>query len=779
MRRNNALSRPISWNTMTNPTQPTMELLAPAGTLEAFEAAVIAGANAVYIGAPTFNARALARNFTMAEVAAMIDHAHRHGVKLYLAMNSLMKEEEIPRAVEVLAALDALKADALIVQDLGIHHLARHHFPGLRLHASTLMGAHNSMNVRQFAAMGFERVVLPRELPINEIAAIHQQCPVELEVFVHGALCFAYSGLCLFSSYLGGKSGLRGRCVQPCRRRYTWGGAKGKGGREAAGPAAGYLFSMNDLAGLPLLPRLREAGVTSLKIEGRMKSAQYVASVVRAYRLMLDAPDDPAAEREAGKLLDQAMGRRSSVGYFESGQPEGIIAPQHSGNIGLFLGKVAKSSAGAAQLTLREGLRVGDRLRLHQEASGERQAFTLKGIRKGQTPCPEATANETVWLTLPVEARPGDSLYKVDVEDRRRPATKSIQPGRFAGTVAKLVDPRRVGRIVRELLGGVAKAGSAAVAPRQERTLPARRQDRHRLAVPQPHREGGRRSNALTVRWPMEWWLRIDDLELLRLHMPTPPNRLVVTLSRETMAQMGRLQKRLTPYRGKVIWALPPVILEPDLSFYVEAVARLRKAGYQAWQLGHVGQRMLFSAPPQEPAPLPARTARGGPARQRSAAMELIGDYTLNILNSLTVKALAGMGIRSGQAAIETDRPTLAALLGHKPAMAIGMTLFSRPPLFTARLDQPFFRYDRPLISPKGEVMLLKRRWGQTIAVSDRPFSLLPYASELAGLGVRYGVVDLSNQQPRPEEITALFRQLDTVVRGPRASTFNWLGTLP
>ncbi|MFZ5774517.1 MAG: peptidase U32 family protein [Thermodesulfobacteriota bacterium] len=760
---------------MTDPAQNTLELLAPAGTIEAFEAAVAAGADAVYIGAPSFNARALARHFTLAEVAAMLDHAHRNGVKLYLAMNSLMKEEEIPRAVEVLDALSSLGADALIIQDLGIHHLARTYFPKLRLHASTLTGAHNSMNVHQFSAMGFARVVLPRELTIEEVSAIHQECPVELEVFVHGALCFAYSGLCLFSSYLGGKSGLRGRCVQPCRRRYAWGGK----GREA-GSAAGYLFSMNDLDSLELLPRLHEAGVTSLKIEGRMKSAQYVAAVVRAYRVALDAPGDAAALREARGLLDQAMGRRASSGYFLAAQPEGIIAPQHSGNIGLFLGKLEKSGPDGGQLRLREGLRLGDRLRLHQEGSGERLAFTLKSMRQGKAPVEAAKAGEAVWLAIPGGARSGDSLYKVDVEERRKVTAKAVQPNRFSAMAAKLVDPKRVGRIVRELIGVATPrlpakpAGPQAGSARGPVAVPARGREPRR--IPLPKREGGRRGQGAAAKWPFPWWLRIDDLELLKLRLPAPPARLVITLCRETMAQYARGRKWLTPFRGKVVWALPPVILEADLPFYTEAVERLRKAGFQAWQLGHVGQRLLFA---NAPTPDTADSPRPRGKAAKGASLELFGDYTLNVLNSLTLKALSGLGITASLASVETDRQNLAALLGNKSAIPVGMVLASRPPLFTARLNAPFFRYDRPLVSPKGELIVLKRRWEQTIAVADRPFSLLPQASDIASLGVAYGVIDLSNQSPRPEELAALFRQLDTPPRGPRLSTFNWLGSLP
>jgi len=749
-----------------------MELLAPAGTIEAFEAAVESGADAIYIGAPAFNARALARHFSLAEVAAMIDHAHKNRVRVYLAMNSLMKEEEISKAVEELAALEALKADALIIQDLGISSLARKFFPGLRLHASTLMGAHNSLNVRQFSEMGFKRVVLAREMTLAEIGQIHRQCPVELEVFVHGALCFAYSGLCLFSSYLGGKSGLRGRCVQPCRRRYTW-GSKGRG----AGAPAGYLFSMNDLAGLELIPQLRQAGVSSLKIEGRMRSAQYVGSVVKAYRLALDNPATPEVLAEAKELLEQAMGRKASLGYFKKAQPADIIAPQHSGNIGLFLGKTEKVTANRAQMTLKEPLRTGDRLRIHQEGSGERQSFTLKGLWQGKVALEKAKAGSKVQLDLPPGAQWGDSLYKVDIGERRQQAAKkSIQPGVFSKKVANLVDPRKLAQIAHFLHQPVTRPAVAKT--REERPARGQVQARGQAQGQAPGRRG-----APQMQLPLEWWLKIDDFESLKVQLPTPPSRLVITLSRQTFAQYSRQQKRLTPYRRRLVWALPPVILEADLEFYREAIAHLRGSGYNAWQIGHIGQRLLFAAGVQAVAEpggeSPPGRKNGRPGQPPSERLLLFGDYTLNVLNSMSVQALAGMGINNVQLAIETDRQNLFDVLGHKNALPMGMTIYGLPPLFTARLASPFFKYDQPLVSPKGEVIVLKQCWGQTVAVADQPFSLLPYSTELAARGVAYGVVDLSRMRPRPDDLVAAFRQSGQPGRGGRRfSTFNYTGTL-
>ena len=288
----------------------TMELLAPAGGFPAFEAALEQGADAVYVGAPGFNARALSRDFTFAEIGSMIGQAHRQGVKLYIAMNSLVKEAEIPQLLEALSCLEQLRPDALIIQDLGLLYLARTWFPTLPLHASTLLSVHNSLAARELTRLGFERVVLARELTISEMAEIQRQSGAEIEVFVHGAMCFSYSGLCMFSSLHGGKSSLRGQCVQPCRRHYSW-LQSGKGERPGGKKKSSrYLFSMNDLCGVDVLPALREAGVSCLKIEGRMKSAQYVANTVAAYRMALDSIDESDEEqerilREAHKLLDE------------------------------------------------------------------------------------------------------------------------------------------------------------------------------------------------------------------------------------------------------------------------------------------------------------------------------------------------------------------------------------------------------------------------------------------------------------------------------------------
>ena len=710
-----------------HPSKP--ELLAPAGTTANFETAVRAGADAVYIGAPGLNARALARNFSPAEIAAMIDYGHRAGIKVYLAMNSLMKEEEIPQAVELLALLEGLRPDALIIQDLGIYSLIKKHFPSLNIHASTLMAAHNSLAVRQFAEMGFSRVVLAREMTLNEIRQIHRAHPVELEVFVHGALCFSYSGLCLFSSFCGGKSGLRGRCVQPCRRRYTWTGP-GKGHR------GGYLFSMNDLDSIELVPRLVKAGVSSLKIEGRLRSAHYVDSVVRAYRLVLDSGPDQTVLAEARELLKEAMGRKGTTGYFLSPRPADAISPHHSGNIGLFLGKILHTRGRWATIRLREKIQVKDRIRLHSEKSGERDSFTLKNMRSGKKMLNLVEAGREVRLELPFSHMlPGDSLYKVDVRERGRSLAKSgINPGRFRKKIGKMARRGRVDAIVKEF------------------RLPSAR--RFQAKGRRPGMAGGKKNLPL--------WLKTDDPFQVPQFISIKPEKIILILDRDSSDRF-RGMKKIRFRRNSLIWALPPIILEDDIEFYRQAMAALVGDGFREWQIGHISQLQLF---------------RSRENKKRGHGLRIYGDYTLNVLNSQALAVLKKNGISRVQAAIETDRENVLGLCRRKHGVKVGLTVYGRPPLFTARLESDHFHYERFFISPRGERFFLKQKWGQTLALPEQPFSLLAGLDELASIGLDYTVIDLSYRRLKKRELDSLFHQRNMGGRKGKTSAFNFYGRL-
>ena len=250
------------------------ELLAPAGSAEALYAAVEAGADAVYLGVADsdFNARAYARNLTHQELSSLIPYAHAHGTRVYVAMNTLQYDRELSAFADEVAELEALGADALIVADVGCMRLIAERYPHIELHASTQAFAHNLATADALADLGCSRVVLARETSLTDFSAITAAARAEIEVFLHGALCVSHSGQCLFSSIVGGRSGNRGACAQPCRLPYN----------------GSYPLSLKDLCLASHIPALLSSGVSSLKIEGRMKSADYVFGVTTVYRRLLD-----------------------------------------------------------------------------------------------------------------------------------------------------------------------------------------------------------------------------------------------------------------------------------------------------------------------------------------------------------------------------------------------------------------------------------------------------------------------------------------------------------
>lgn len=276
------------------------ELLAPAGDMECLYAAVAAGADAVYLGGKRFGARAFAKNFDIDELKSAVRYSHLHGVKLYVTLNTLIEDKEMADAVEYAAELYRIGVDALIVADLGVISAINRHIPDMELHASTQMSVHNTPGAEAAASLGISRVVPARELSLPDIKSIVENSPCEVEVFLHGALCVCHSGQCLFSSLVGGRSGNRGECAQPCRLPFN----NGK-----------YILSLKDLSLSDHIKELIESGVASLKIEGRMKSPEYVFTVTHAYRQMLDEYRN--ASRQENELLKRAFSRGGFTdGYF-------------------------------------------------------------------------------------------------------------------------------------------------------------------------------------------------------------------------------------------------------------------------------------------------------------------------------------------------------------------------------------------------------------------------------------------------------------------------------
>lgn len=308
----------------------TVELLAPAGSYEGFEAALAAGADAVYAGGAFFGARAFARNFEQEELLRAIDTAHLQGKKLYLTVNTLLKNQELKRQLcDYMAPFYEAGLDAAIVQDFGVFSFLKREFPKLQLHASTQMTVTGPEGMRFLEEIGASRVVPARELTLEELRAMHRASSIEIETFIHGALCYSYSGQCLFSSMLGGRSGNRGRCAQPCRLPYR---AEGKGQRLGKSTQSCPL-SLKDICTIDLLPEILAAGVTSLKIEGRMKQPAYTAGVTGMYRKYLDklftegAESYRVEEKDRKRLLELYSRGGSCEGYYKSFGGGEMLAP--------------------------------------------------------------------------------------------------------------------------------------------------------------------------------------------------------------------------------------------------------------------------------------------------------------------------------------------------------------------------------------------------------------------------------------------------------------------
>jgi U32 family peptidase len=342
------------------------ELLAPVGNIESFYAALNAGADAVYMGLQEFNARGRASNFTRSLLQLAVIKAREKNVKVYVTLNVLIKNREIDQLIDVLAFLDSVKVNGVIIQDWGTYYLAKKYFPRLVLHASTQMGNHNSVGVNFGASKGIVRTVLARELTMPELEMIVQQSKAELEVFIHGALCYSFSGMCLFSSYSGGQGANRGICKQSCRRIY-----RGGGERHA-------LFSLKDNQQIENLQKLMELGICSLKIEGRMKSADYVFQVCKAYRMALDNPKNTAL---AVQMLELDMGREKTSWFLGGNVSDGITDDP---SIGIRIGQVTEVGLKTISFTSSEKLEEGYRIRVRNANDDEQlyvkiENFSLNG----------------------------------------------------------------------------------------------------------------------------------------------------------------------------------------------------------------------------------------------------------------------------------------------------------------------------------------------------------------------------------------------------------------
>ena len=393
-----------------------VELLAPAGSREALVAAVENGANAIYLAGNAFGARAYASNFDREALREAIHFAHLRKVAIHVTVNTIVADEEMGPLRDYLRFLYEAGADAVLVQDLGVARVAHETVPDLPLHASTQMSVSSLEGVRALAELGFTRVVLARELSLKEIRHICAHAPVEIETFMHGALCVCYSGQCLMSSMIGGRSGNRGRCAQPCRLPYTLVDEKGQ---DVLGDKAGsYLLSPRDLSTIDVIPDLIEDGVSSLKIEGRMKRPEYVATVVRTYREAIDtyyAGKGYAVTQEERDDLAQIFNRDFTTAYLEGRPGKAMMSDRRPNNRGLLIGRVTAYDWDRRIVTVKLSgrLGLGDQVDFWVKVGG-RVTATISALTdaKGRA-VEEGQAGDTVSFAIPSAVRDHDRVFKV------------------------------------------------------------------------------------------------------------------------------------------------------------------------------------------------------------------------------------------------------------------------------------------------------------------------------------------------------------------------------
>ena len=433
------------------------ELLAPAGNGDALKSAIEAGADAVYLAGTRFGARAFAGNFDDEALKDAVRFAHLRGVAVHVTVNTLIFDREIEPLVDYLQFLDSIAVDAVLLQDLGAAKLAKKVAPRLALHTSTQMTVHNLAGGLALADVGFSRVVLARELSLGEIEHIVAHSPIEIEIFMHGALCVCYSGQCLMSSQIFGRSANRGRCAQPCRLPYTL--VDGSGRDVLGGKAGKYLLSPRDLNTLDILPQLVKSGVASLKIEGRMKRAEYVATVTNVYRRALDrvfSADDYRVDKTDTDALTLAFNRDFTHAWLMEGtsavKRREMMSDLRPNNRGLLIGRTERYDSAAKRATVKlvGALGVGDEVDFWVKIGGRVTAkITALTDAKGQA-IETAMGGVTVSFAVPRAVRAGDRVFKVYDAKLTEKARQSYgetplrRIGVTAHVTAKLGEPLRL-----------------------------------------------------------------------------------------------------------------------------------------------------------------------------------------------------------------------------------------------------------------------------------------------------------------------------------------------
>ncbi len=502
------------------------ELLLPVGNTEAFYAALEGGADAIYLGLRHFNARNRAKNFTLNQLQSILAESKRTETKVYLTLNTLIKNSELPDLLDVLYQVSQTSLSSIIIQDWGVYYLVRKFFPNITLHASTQMAFHNSIGTEFAKRKNFERVIMSRELTLEELKMISRKSRIELEIFTHGALCYSFSGLCLFSSFLGGMSANRGQCRQPCRRTFK------------SGEKENYFFSLKDNQQIEIVPELMKIGISSLKVEGRMKSAEYVNRVAKAYRMVID---DPNTMKHAKQLLSFDMGREKTS-YFLGKNVSSAITENPF--IGIHIGEVIRTKGAEFSFTTSLELKQNYRIRVQPRNGMDSKAIKLKK----EYGFSEVVSGGTASLRFAQESfNKGDKVFLIGA-----PTEKFRTKFQLDGKRLNLSLPTKKKHNILNRIG----------------------------SGKQLYRD--------------ELFIRINSLRWLRKLYLDKFDQLIFKLTKSEWLQFDLNSPFIKKNIHKFIIELPKFIPEQEITYYRELCLKLSQQGIKNFMLSHISQKLLL-----------------------------------------------------------------------------------------------------------------------------------------------------------------------------------------
>lgn len=704
-----------------------VELLAPAGNMESLDAAIGEGADAVYLGLKSFNARLRTTNFAWNQFGATIDALHKQNKKIYVTVNTVCEERETERLYRFLSYLNEMKPDGLIVQDYAVMRLAQEFFPNLELHASTQMNVESAHGVRLLQNAGIKRVVLARELGLDEIRKIKNETGADLEVFVHGALCVSESGLCLFSSFLGGKSANRGMCAQACRRYYT---------AEVPGVIKqGYYFSPCDLQLIDQIPDLIEAGVNSFKIEGRMKSAEYVGSVVAAYRYVIDHyKEDKKGAIAAGKRMLASDFARSKTSYWYgfNSLEEGIdnaatkiLNPDQAGGTGIYLGKIASLKPAPKELveainqsrvpTDEPPLRLqmanlkggsydpdpGDSIRIHKKDDTGRVSHKIRSV--------EVEDDGKRWIDIPAGYSVGDSVYLLQIKS----------------------SSKRYSRVVTADLSKYRKQPKDELLPILDLTPVAQKELQY---------------------FPDGVYVQVSSIADVFIVQGLNPVRVILEYNSETSYDLLN-HKTVLPFSKKQLYiSLDPFCSALQEDKLKEELSKLIDDGYTNFVVNNLAHIQML--------------------KKKNVNM-IAGPY-LYTFNRWAVSWLENQNIGAFIMPYENSRRNLEATYDEKVRSRVLVPVFAYPALFRMRFKLPS-DYDFTYFEDKEEtVFKVNSTPDGSFVMPEQPFSILDKVNFITSSGFKKVLIDFSKTKVTRSQIKAITTSMAKSQPLPDVSRFNW-----